>query len=334
MPLLSVDNLNVHLASANGPLHVVRGVSLSIEKGETLSIVGESGCGKSVTSLALMGLLPQGAQRTADRLDLLGKPIGRMSETQLSDVRGSEMSMIFQEPMTALNPVLSIGEQLEETYLRHNRAPRSEARDRAVHLLERVGITAARERLRQFPHQLSGGLRQRVVIAMALMCRPALIIADEPTTALDVTVQAQILRLLKDLQEEFEVGVLLITHDLGVVARTADRVSVMYAGSFVETGTTREVFADPVHPYTRGLLEAIPVPGRKSVSRRLAAIPGSVPSPAETPAGCPFAPRCTFRVEACMEKVEMQGTPHGRGWRCIEPWRYRSGATVSRGAPA
>ena len=271
-PLLQVENLHVRVGSRARRVHAVRGLSFEIARGETFSIVGESGCGKSMTSLAVMGLLPRSADRTADAIRLGGRHIEGLTEREMSVLRGSEMAMIFQEPMTALNPVFTIGNQLEEAFLCHGRGTRGEARERAVYLLERVGITAAGDRLRQYPHQLSGGLRQRVVIALALMCGPRLLVADEPTTALDVTIQAQILALLKDLQAEFELGILLITHDLGIVARMADRVAVMYAGEFAETGTTRDVFTRAAHPYTRGLLDALPVPG-SGARHRLTAIP-------------------------------------------------------------
>ena len=234
-------------------LHPVQNVSFHVDRGETLAIVGESGCGKSLTSLAIMNLLPSKAKRTADRLVLDGDDMLRfVGERQMGDIRGNRMSMIFQEPMTSLNPAYTIGNQLSEALLRHKNVSHSEAIDRAVWLLEKVGITAARSRLGQYPHQLSGGLRQRVMIAMALMCGPDLIIADEPTTALDVTIQAQILHLLAELQREFNTGLILITHDLGVVARVADRIAVMYAGQVVESGTAVQIFDAPTHPYTQG----------------------------------------------------------------------------------
>jgi peptide/nickel transport system ATP-binding protein len=252
---------------------------------------------------------------------LAGERIDTLSDSAMSGLRGSKLAMIFQEPMTALNPVYTIGNQLEEAWLRHKDGSTREARERAVYLLEKVGITAAAERLRQYPHQLSGGLRQRVMIAMALMCGPALLIADEPTTALDVTIQAQILALLRELQSEFDLGVLLITHDLGVVARTADRVAVMYAGEFVETGTAREVFGEAAHPYTRGLLEALPIPGRAERGSKLAAIPGTVPSMTEELDGCWFYGRCPRGVPSCaVGRVEMTVPSPGRGWRCRIPY--------------
>ena len=260
--LLEVEDLVVDIPLADGVLHPVRGISFAINQGETLCLVGESGCGKSLTSLAIMGLLPKRARRQASVLRLGDLDISNASQREMANVRGNKMAMIFQEPMTSLNPAYTIGNQLEEALLRHKSVSRSEARERAIYLLEKVGITGAEGRLTQYPHQLSGGLRQRVMIAMALMCGPGLIIADEPTTALDVTIQAQILLLLAELQREFNMGLLLITHDLGVVARVADRVAVMYAGQIVEQGTAEEVFERPLHPYTRGLMACIPVPGK------------------------------------------------------------------------
>lgn len=264
MALLDVVNLHVKIPTTSGVIHAIRGIDLRVEKGETVGLVGESGCGKSLTSLALMGLLPRGTERTAKRLALEGRDLTLMKERQLADIRGTEMAMIFQEPMTSLNPSLTIGEQLSEVYRRHCAEDRKQANSRAIALLDRVGISNASIRRNHYPHQLSGGLRQRVMIAMALMCKSKLLIADEPTTALDVTIQAQILRLLVDLQSELDMGLIFITHDLGVVARIADRVCVMYAGKIVESAPTRELFENPQHPYTQGLLSCVPVPGANS----------------------------------------------------------------------
>ncbi|WP_210485422.1 ABC transporter ATP-binding protein [Microvirga antarctica] len=321
-PLLKVDDLHVRIGARDRQVHAVRGISFEIARGETLSIVGESGCGKSMTSLAVMGLLPRTARRESHGISIDGARIDGLSDRAMSDLRGLKLAMIFQEPMTALNPVYTIGNQLEEAYRRHNpAAARGDARARAVYLLEKVGITAASERLNQYPHQLSGGLRQRVMIAMALMCGPDLIIADEPTTALDVTIQAQILRLLRDLQTEFNLSILLITHDLGIVARTADKVAVMYAGEFVETGTAREVFNAPAHPYTRGLLAAIPVPGKTERGGKLAAIPGTVPSLTDHLEGCSFFGRCSRAVPDCaLGHVALTEPSAGRAWRCRRPY--------------
>jgi peptide/nickel transport system ATP-binding protein len=295
----------------------VRSVSFSVERGETLCIVGESGCGKSMTALAVMGLLPRRAKRSAGRLALDGIDLVGASESVMADLRGSRMGMIFQEPMTSLNPAYTVGNQMEEMLLRHRRVGRGEARERAVFLLEKVGITAAGSRLGQYPHQLSGGLRQRVMIAMVLMCGPDLIIADEPTTALDVTIQAQILLLLAGLRKEFGMGLVLITHDLGVVARIADRVAVMYAGQVVEEGSVAAVFRDPLHPYTRGLMDCIPVPGKVARGSRLGSIPGMVPPLIGELSGCSFRDRCSFRRPACEADIALavHGGSHAR--RCV-----------------
>jgi peptide/nickel transport system ATP-binding protein len=297
--VLTVEDLRVALPVPAGTLHAVQGVSFHVDRGETLCIVGESGCGKTLTALAVMDLLPVRATRTAARLELEGRDLARAGEREMADIRGNRMAMIFQEPMTSLNPAYTIGNQLEEALLRHRRSSRREARERAVNLLERVGITAAASRLKQYPHQLSGGLRQRVMIAMALMCSPSLLVADEPTTALDVTIQAQILHLLAELQRELAMGLVLITHDLGIVARIATRVVVMYAGQVVEAGPAAAVFRTPAHPYTQGLLACIPVPGRTARGDRLGTIPGMVPSLIGETRGCAFAGRCPHVLDIC-----------------------------------
>lgn len=315
--LLDVRDLTVDIPLSEGTLHPVRGLTFSIERGETLCLVGESGCGKSLTSLAIMGLLPKRAKRTASALRIGGLDISTASSNEMSTVRGNGMAMIFQEPMTSLNPAYTIGNQLEEALMRHRKVNRSEARERAVYLLEKVGITGAAGRLRQYPHQLSGGLRQRVMIAMALMCGPDLIIADEPTTALDVTIQAQILLLLAELQREFQMGMLLITHDLGVVARVADRVAIMYAGQIVEEGTAAEVFEQPLHPYTRGLMACIPIPGKTERGGRLGSIPGLVPSLIGDMSGCAFRDRCAHATSACATYEGIREQSAGRAYRCI-----------------
>ena len=315
--VLEVKNLKVDIRVAAGDLHAVRGIDFTVNKGETLCIVGESGCGKSVTSLALMDLLPGRAVRTADRLRFAGEELAGLSERQMSDIRGNRMAMIFQEPMTSLNPAYTIGNQLMEPYLRHKRASNKEAQERAIFLLEKVGITAAASRLGQYPHQLSGGLRQRVMIAMSLMCDPEVIIADEPTTALDVTIQAQILHLMAELQHEFNAGMILITHDLGVVARVADKVAVMYAGEIVEQGAVGEVFDTPMHPYTQGLLNCIPVPGKTPRGSRLGSIPGIVPTLIGDIHGCQFRNRCVHATDACATDVPMTVLGENRGYRCV-----------------
>ena len=316
--VLTVEDLHVRLPVPAGTLHAVQGVSFHVDRGETLCIVGESGCGKSLTALAIMGLLPAQADRRAARLDLEGQDLTNLPERAMSDIRGNRMAMIFQEPMTSLNPAYSIGDQLQEALRRHRRVSHRDARARAIELLERVGITAATSRLKQYPHQLSGGLRQRVMIAMALMCQPALILADEPTTALDVTIQAQILHLLARLQREFAMGLLLITHDLGIVARIATRVVVMYAGEVVETGSASAIFSAPRHPYTRGLLACIPVPGRTRRGAPLGTIPGLVPSLVGELDGCHFARRCPHAVDACRAAaVPLETAGDGHHVRCI-----------------
>ena len=296
-PVLSVDNLTVRFKGA--PANVVDGVSFSVAPGQTLAIVGESGCGKSVTSMALMGLLPDTAQVQAQASNLLDEPLLGMSDERLLDVRGNRMAMIFQEPMTSLNPVFTIGEQIAESVMRHQGVSKTAARQRALDMLEKVRVPDAAQRLDAYPHELSGGMRQRAMIAMALANDPALIIADEPTTALDVTIQAQILSLVGNLQAETGTSMILITHDLGVVAEVADHVMVMYAGQVVESGSVKTLFDDPQHPYTIGLMGSMPSIGPRE--GRLATINGRVPTPAEMPTGCRFAGRCPFVIAACRE---------------------------------
>jgi len=293
--VLEIANLHVSFADTAA----VRGVSLLVQRGETHCLVGESGCGKSVTALAVMNLLARGAERRADVLRFHDTDLIRLPEHAMARLRGDKLAMIFQEPMTSLNPAYTIGSQMAEVLRRHRRVTRAAALDRAAELLGRVGITAPGMRLGQHPHQLSGGLRQRVMIAMALMCDPALLIADEPTTALDVTVQAQILRLLQTLQRELGLALLLITHDLGIVARMAQHVSVMYAGEVVESGPVDRVFAAPTHPYTRGLLACIPVPGTVRRGEPLGSIPGTVPRVTRGFAGCGFRDRCAHAMAVC-----------------------------------
>jgi peptide/nickel transport system ATP-binding protein len=296
-PVLSIDNLTVRFKGA--PANVVDGVSFAVAPGKTLAIVGESGCGKSVTSMALMGLLPDTAQVQARASSLLDEPLLGMSDERLLDVRGNRMAMIFQEPMTSLNPVFTIGEQIAESVMRHQGFSKQAARQRALEMLEKVRVPDAAQRLDAYPHELSGGMRQRAMIAMALANDPALIIADEPTTALDVTIQAQILSLVGNLQAETGTSMILITHDLGVVAEVADEVMVMYAGQVVESGSVKTLFDDPQHPYTIGLMGSMPSIGPRE--GRLATINGRVPTPAEMPTGCRFAGRCPFVIAACRE---------------------------------
>ncbi len=319
--LLEVENLQVDIPIAAGDLHAVRGIDFTVGKGETLGLVGESGCGKSMTALALMNLLPQSAIRKASRLAFSGKDLLELKEREMADIRGDRMSMIFQEPMTSLNPSYTIGNQLMEVLSRHRQVDRSDAQRRAVLLLEKAGISAAKSRLGQYPHQLSGGLRQRVMIAMALMCDPQLIIADEPTTSLDVTIQAQILHLLRDLQREFRMAMILITHDLGIIARVTDRVAVMYAGQIVETGTVKDVFTRPLHPYTHGLLDCIPIPGKTRRGEFLGSIPGIVPTPLGIMSGCSFRNRCSYGLQRCAdEDPEIRMISETHGYRCLLEW--------------
>ena len=315
--VLEVEGLDVDIRTERGVLHAVRDVSFNVARGETLCLVGESGCGKSITSLAVMDLLPRTATRRARGLRFLGEDLGGAGSKRINDLRGDRMAMIFQEPMTALNPAYTIGEQLMEHYRHHRKASLREAKNRALELLEKVGIASAGQRLGQYPHQLSGGLRQRVMIAMALMCEPQLLIADEPSTALDVTIQAQILRLLADLQAELGIAMVLITHDLGVVARIADRVAVMYAGQVVEAGAVTEIFATPHHPYTRGLMSCIPVPGRTAPGGKLGTIPGVVPSLVGELHGCAFRDRCPLAQPECAGTIPVHWSAAGQQWRCI-----------------
>ena len=297
--LLEIEDLAVSF----GRTGAVRGTSLTVERGETLCVVGESGCGKSVTALAVMNLLVRGARRTARSMRFEGEDLLGLSESGMARLRGNDMAMIFQEPMTSLNPAYTVGSQMTEVLRRHKGTPQRVAVDRAADLLARVGITAPGLRLGQFPHQLSGGLRQRVMIAMALMCEPKLLIADEPTTALDVTVQAQILRLLAQLQRDLGLGMMLITHDLGIVARVAHKVAVMYAGKVVENAATAELFASPRHPYTQGLLRCVPVPGKIKRDEPLGSIPGTVPRVGPDFEGCAFRERCSFADQTCTQDI-------------------------------
>jgi oligopeptide/dipeptide ABC transporter ATP-binding protein len=314
--MLDIADLHVRFPS----LHAVRGIGLQVAAGETHCLVGESGCGKSLTALAVMGLLPRGAARSAGRIVFDGGDIAALGERQMATLRGDRMAMIFQEPMTSLNPAYTIGSQMTEVLRRHRGLRQDAAVERAASMLTRVGISAASMRLGQFPHQLSGGLRQRVMIAMALLCEPKLLIADEPTTALDVTVQAQILRLLATLQREFGLAVLLITHDLGVVARVAHQVSVMYAGEIVEQATVEELFARPTHPYTRGLLASIPVPGKVRRGARLGSIRGTVPHIGPGFVGCAFRDRCDHAVASCAAAAPLRAAGPGHDYRCrLEP---------------
>jgi oligopeptide/dipeptide ABC transporter ATP-binding protein len=300
-PILDVASLSIRFAGAPSDLDLIDDVGFSVAPGRTLCIVGESGCGKSVTALALMGLLPKAATVTRGSVLFEGRDVLRLSERERADLRGDRMAMIFQEPMTSLNPAFTIGDQIAEGILRHRGGTARAARERALELLRRVRIPAPEKRLDAYPHQLSGGMRQRVMIAMALANDPRLLIADEPTTALDVTIQAQILTLIKRLQEETGTALVLITHDLGVVAEVADDVAVMYGGRIVEHGPAEAIFADPQHPYTIGLMGSVPSVGRRTA--RLATIAGTVPPPEAMPRGCRFATRCPFADARCVAEA-------------------------------
>ncbi len=314
--VLEVENLQVEFKTRNGIARVLNDVGFSVQRGQTLGIVGESGCGKSMTALSIMGLVPTPPGRIAGgQIRYLGEDLLAASESRMRDLRGNEVSMIFQEPMTSLNPVFTVGEQIAESVRLHEGLNKRDARDRAVEMLKAVGIPAAERRVREYPHQLSGGMRQRVMIAMALACRPSILIADEPTTALDVTVQAQIFDLLKELQESTQTAIIMITHDMGAVAEMTERVLVMYAGRVVEDGLTTEILTNPKHPYTKGLiscvphLEAEPKPERPPLTE----IPGVVPSLTELGTGCPFAPRCNEVLPKCrsdMPVTEQTGPDH------------------------
>ncbi|WP_067728553.1 ABC transporter ATP-binding protein [Oceanobacillus damuensis] len=296
--ILEVENLHVTFNTYGGTVQAVRGVDFHLNKGETLAIVGESGCGKSVTSNAIMRLIPDPPGKITNGAILFkGKDLAKYSEKKMRSIRGVDISMIFQDPMTALNPTLTIGTQLMEGLRAHRKVSGNKAKEKAIEMMDLVGISNPEERLKQYPHQFSGGMRQRIVIAIALICEPDLLIADEPTTALDVTIQAQILELFEKIQESTGVSIILITHDLGVVAKIADRIAVMYAGKIIETGTKREIFYDPQHPYTKGLLNSVPRLDLKE--ERLTPIDGTPPDLFSPPAGCPFTARCPFAMEVC-----------------------------------
>jgi oligopeptide/dipeptide ABC transporter ATP-binding protein len=301
-PLLSVENLQVRFWTARGTIHAVNGVSFDVAPGETLGIVGESGCGKSVTSLAILGLLPRAGRAVGGSAVFEGRDLIGLSDAELRRIRGKEIAMIFQDPMTSLNPVLTIGRQIREALETHFDMEKDAAERRAGELLDRVGIPSANARLRDYPHQFSGGMRQRAMIAMALACEPKLLIADEPTTALDVTIQAQILELLRELVSERDTALILITHDLGVVAGMCERVNVMYAGMFMETGSAEQVFARPRNPYTLGLLQSVP---RLDMARQtqLRTIEGNPRDMLSAPSACPFQPRCRYEVQESRQAV-------------------------------
>jgi len=328
-PLLSIQDLSVEFKTRDSVVQVLHGVSLDVFEGETLGIVGESGCGKSMTALGVMRLIPMPPGRYKDgRILLRGEDLLQAADQRIHDIRGNEISMIFQEPMTSLNPVYTVGNQIAETVRLHQNLGKREAHDRAVEMLQAVGIPAPERRVNEYPHQLSGGMRQRVMIAMALACNPSVLIADEPTTALDVTVQAQIFDLLGDIQERFNTAIILITHDMGAIAELADRVVVMYAGRRVEEGPVDELLQNPKHPYTKGLIECVPhlVAEPPEVRAVLPEIRGVVPPLRDLgKPGCPFAPRCDHVVAAC--RTEMPGAfPVGPDHQTA-CWLYSEGAS-------
>ena len=312
-PLLEIENLSTFFHTEDNIVKSVRNVDLAIHKGETLALVGESGCGKSVTALSVMRLIPTPPGRfESGRILFKGQDLLQASEAEIQNIRGNEISMIFQEPMTSLNPIFTIGDQIMETIRLHQDKTESQARELALQVLRQVAIPSPEIRIDQYPHELSGGMKQRVMIAMAIVCRPALLIADEPTTALDVTIQAQILDLLDQLRKETQMAILLITHNLGIVAQYADRVAVMYSGKVVESAPVEELFFSPAHPYTCGLLNSVP---KDSPSTKLETIPGSVPHPAYLPEGCAFHPRCAEKLDKCLKMIPPlesldSGNPH------------------------
>lgn len=317
--LIEVKKLVTQFSGKNGTVTAVDGVSFKIRRGETLGIVGESGCGKSVTSMSILRLIPaQSGKIASGEILFEGKDLTRLSDKEIRQIRGNEIAMIFQDSMTGLNPVMTIGKQLVETITAHSKMDKKEARDRAEEMLKKVGIPSPAQRLKEYPHQLSGGMRQRVMIAMALSCNASLFIADEPTTALDVTIQAQILELMRELKDKENKSIMLITHDMGVVAEMADDVMVMYAGKEMEYGDVKSIFKNPLHPYTQGLLKSIPRLDQDS-SERLFNIPGSVPDLSEMPKGCRFCTRC---LEAAGKCFEQEPGLYEVGEQKVRCWKY------------
>lgn len=316
-PILKVSDLQTSFFSRKQEVPVVNGVDFHVNAGEILGVVGESGCGKSVTSLSIMGLVPSPEGKVVGGEILFkGEDLTKASRRRMRQIRGNEISMIFQEPMTSLNPVFTIGDQLVESIRIHHKMSKQKARQRAVDILQQVGLPRADELLDEYPHQLSGGMRQRVMIAMAVVCEPDVLIADEPTTALDVTIQAQILDLMRNLNKENNMAILLITHDLGVVAEMCDRVAVMYAGQIVEEGTVREILKDPQHPYTKGLIRSLPKLQERE--QKLYSIPGTVPQPKLGRVGCRFARRCEFAFDRCFQEDPLHyNIGDGRRSRCF-----------------
>lgn len=322
--LLEVKDLATYFHTDEGVVKAVDGVSFCLSRNETLGLVGETGCGKTITALSIMRLLEPPGRIISGRIGIDGTDILKLTEQEMLKIRGNRLSMIFQEPMTSLNPVLTVGYQIAETLMLHEGLSKQGAKDKAIEMLEAVRISSPERRYYDYPHLLSGGMRQRVMIAMALACRPDVLIADEPTTALDVTIQAQIITLLEELQERFSSAILLITHNLGLVAEMADNVVVMYAGKIVEQADAKSVFSEPKHPYTQGLLSSIPRLGLKL--QRLNVIKGSVPHPLHMPPGCAFAPRCSFVMDVCKEMPELLKVD-GALVRC---WLYAAGKKKKR----
>ena len=318
--LLEVSGLKTYFQDRKGPVPAVDGVDFILRKGETLGIVGESGCGKSVTSMSILHLLPPKGRIVDGTIRFKGRDITHLPPAEMAKLRGKEIAMIFQEPMTSLNPVYTVGYQISEMILRHEKVSKKEARARAIEMLRLVNIPAPEKRIDEYPHELSGGMRQRVMIAMALSCNPELLIADEPTTALDVTIQAQILDLMRTLKQTLNTSIMMITHDLGVVAEMSDYVLVMYAGMVMEYSDVRSLFADPLHPYTQGLLKALPRMGESQ--EKLYVIDGVVPSLYELPTGCRFWPRCAYATERCKHEIPALYEVEGRKIRCF---RYENG---------
>lgn len=322
-PLLDVSELYVDFFTRRGVVQAVRGVSFSVERGETLGVVGESGSGKSVMAQTLLGLIELPGRITGGDVRWKGESLVHDADSTLDRVRGKEIAMVFQDPMTSLNPLFTVGAQITEVCRRHTKVTKRQAEERAVELLDLVGIANPAQRVKQYPHEMSGGMRQRVLIAMSLACDPELLVADEPTTALDVTIQAQILELIADLQERLGLAVILITHDLGVVAGLCDRVAVMYSGKLVELATADELFADPAHPYSAGLLSS--TPRLDKVESRLTSIDGSPPDLVDPPAGCPFAARCPLVIEQCRQAMPglkmYEGGRRAACWRAFEAGR-------------
>jgi peptide/nickel transport system ATP-binding protein/oligopeptide transport system ATP-binding protein len=318
--LLEVNNLQTHFKTRAGLVRAVDGISFYIDRGELLGLVGESGCGKSITALSIMRLISPPGQIANGEIIFDGKNLLKLSDAEMRQIRGDDIAMIFQDPMTSLNPVFTVGEQIAEALRLHRKLSRKAAKDAAIEAMREVAIPDPARRVDDYPHQLSGGMRQRVMIAMALACDPKLLIADEPTTALDVTIQAQILELLEELRRNRELAVLLITHDLGVVAEVADRVAVMYTGRIVEESPVEELFARPKHPYTEGLLRSVPKLTTEHVAKkeRLETIEGTVPSPTDLPPGCHFAPRCPYRLPRCTrEEIQLYELEGGVKVRCV-----------------